>query len=590
MYKPGKFQLMFLRWRKRQRDSRVTPLVLSALVGVTVGLAAILIKTIISYVEEYAIRFFPGILYFIIPMIGLVLVVFLNRNIFYKTVNFRGTSHVMEAIKNNGAIINFRLMYSKFITTGLSIGFGGSSGVEAAIITTGSAIGSNTGQFLGLGYKQRTLMIGCGIAGGISAVYNAPVGGFLFALETVLPAFTPTLLIPLLISAVFGKVLFEVFMGDQLRFEAPIPDFTYDQLPFVLALGIAGMLAARFLHKTYRFCYRYLSRIKNDYLRAVTGGLILGTVIFLFPPMYGEGYISINALLRANESEVFSNSIFSNIPHTHVTDLVFFFLLTLAKPLSTGLSVNSGGEGGYFAPSIITGGFLGYFFYKVIFLYAPGADMVVSPVTYIYLGMAATFACVMNAPVTAIFLIADITQSYELFVPLMFVCATSYFLKYTTESKGSKSGIRKTDRGLLQTEGMVLNNVSAYELVERNVADVRPDDTLRKLSELSATTNRDVIPVNSEEGRFEGIVKLNDIRKRLYDAAQYDSVLVRDLCQAPEETVSLQESASSVLEKFDRVNSWYLPVVQDDRFIGFVSRMKVLARYRTELNKGNRFF
>lgn len=590
MYKPGKFQLMFLRWRKRQRDSRVTPLVLSALVGVTVGLAAILIKTIISYVEEYAIRFFPGILYFIIPMIGLVLVVFLNRNIFYKTVNFRGTSHVMEAIKNNGAIINFRLMYSKFITTGLSIGFGGSSGVEAAIITTGSAIGSNTGQFLGLGYKQRTLMIGCGIAGGISAVYNAPVGGFLFALETVLPAFTPTLLIPLLISAVFGKVLFEVFMGDQLRFEAPIPDFTYDQLPFVLALGIAGMLAARFLHKTYRFCYRYLSRIKNDYLRAVTGGLILGTVIFLFPPMYGEGYISINALLRANESEVFSNSIFSNIPHTHVTDLVFFFLLTLAKPLSTGLSVNSGGEGGYFAPSIITGGFLGYFFYKVIFLYAPGADMVVSPVTYIYLGMAATFACVMNAPVTAIFLIADITQSYELFVPLMFVCATSYFLKYTTESKGSKSGIRKTDRGLLQTEGMVLNNVSAYELVERNVADVRPDDTLRKLSELSATTNRDVIPVNSEEGRFEGIVKLNDIRKRLYDAAQYDSVLVRDLCQAPEETVSLQESASSVLEKFDRVNSWHLPVVQDDRFIGFVSRMKVLARYRTELNKGNRFF
>ncbi|MFS8617605.1 MAG: chloride channel protein, partial [Solitalea sp.] len=237
-----------------------------------------------------------------------------------------------------------------------------------------------------------------------------------------------------------------------------------------------------------------------------------------------------------------------------------------------------------------TGGFLGYFFYKVIFLYAPGADMVVSPVTYIYLGMAATFACVMNAPVTAIFLIADITQSYELFVPLMFVCATSYFLKYTTESKGSKSGIRKIDRGLLQTEGMVLNNVSAYELVERNVADVRPDDTLRKLSELSATTNRDVIPVNSEEGRFEGIVKLNDIRKRLYDAAQYDSVLVRDLCQAPEETVSLQESASSVLEKFDRVNSWYLPVVQDDRFIGFVSRMKVLARYRTELNKGNRFF
>src|SRR3546814_681575 len=263
MYKPNKYQLIFLKWRRRQRDNRVMPLILSALVGVTVGLAAILIKTLISQIEETAIRFFPGILFFIIPMVGLLLVVFLNRNIFYKTVNFRGTRHVIESIKNNGSRINFRLMYSKFITTGLSIGFGGSSGVEAAIITTGSAIGSNTGQFLGLGSKQRTLMIGCGIAGGISAIYNAPVGGFLFALETILPAFTPTLLIPLLISAVFGKILFEIFMGDHLRFEASIPDFTYDQLPFVLALGIAAMLAARFLHKTYSVCNRTLSLIKD---------------------------------------------------------------------------------------------------------------------------------------------------------------------------------------------------------------------------------------------------------------------------------------------------------------------------------------
>ena len=590
MYKPGKYQLKFLRWRRRQRDNRIMPLLLAALVGLIVGLAAILIKTIISYVEEYAIRFLPGVLYFIIPMVGLLLVVFLNRNVFYKTVNFRGGRHVIEAIKNNGSVINFRLMYSKFITTGLSIGFGGSSGVEAAIITTGSAIGSNTGQFLGLGYKQRTLMIGCGIAGGISAIYNAPVGGFLFALETVLPEFTPTLLIPLLISAVCGKILFELFMGDQLRFEAPIPDFTYDQLPFVLVLGVAGMLAARFLHKTYRFCYHYLSLIKNDYLRAITGGLILGTVIFLFPPMYGEGYVSINELLRANESEVFSNSVFSALPHTHLSDLVFFLLLTIAKPLSTGLSVNSGGEGGYFAPSIITGGFMGYFFYKAIFLFAPGADLVVSPVTYIYLGMAATFACVMNAPVTAIFLIADITQSYELFVPLMLVCATSYFLKYSAENKGVKAGSRKGERRLMQTERMVLNHVSAHELLEKDIMCAYPDDSLRKLAELSAGTSRDVIPVISGERHFEGLVKLNDIRKRLYDTEQYDSVTVSELCQEPEEIVDIHESASSILEKFDRINSWYLPVTDEGKFIGFISRMKVLARYRSELSKGSRFF
>lgn len=316
----------------------------------------------------------------------------------------------------------------------------------------------------------------------------------------------------------------------------------------------------------------------------------MGTVIFLFPPMYGEGYVSVNELLRANESEVFSNSIFSNFPHTHLSDLLFFFLLTLAKPLSTGLSVNSGGEGGYFAPSIITGGFLGYFFYKVIFLFAPGADQVVSPVTYIYLGMAATFACVMNAPVTAIFLIADITQSYELFVPLMLVCATSYFLKYSAENKGAKASTKKSDRRLMQTERMVLNHVPVQELLEKDVVSVRPEDSLRKLAEVSAATTRDVIPVSSGEGYFEGLVKLNDIRKRLYDSQHYDTVKVRELCQQPDETVALNETASAILEKFDRINSWYLPVVQDKKFIGFVSRMRVLARYRSELSKGSKFF
>ncbi|HYH55807.1 MAG TPA: chloride channel protein, partial [Anseongella sp.] len=251
---------------------------------------------------------------------------------------------------------------------------------------------------------------------------------------------------------------------------------------------------------------------------------------------------------------------------------------------------NSGGEGGYFAPSIITGGFLGYFFYKAIYLFAPGADQVVSPVTYIYLGMAATFACVMNAPVTAIFLIADITQSYELFVPLMLVCATSYFLKYYTESVSVKTVNKKSEPRLLNTERIVLNQVTAYELVEKDLSAVQPGDTLRKLVELSAATNRDVLPVTTKEGHLEGIVWLNDIRRKLYDTAHYDTIFVRELMQPAEETVDINEPASSILEKFDRINSWYLPVVQEDKFVGFVSRMKVLARYRSELSRGSRFF
>lgn len=566
------------------------PLLLSAVTGLTVGLGAILIKTIIFYIEEYAISFFPGFFYFLIPTVGLLLVAFLNRNLFFKTNYFKSTRNVIEAIERRSSIINFRLIYSKFITTGTSIGFGGSSGLEAAIITSGSAIGSNVGTFFGADYKLRTLLIGCGVAGGISAIYNAPVGGFLFALETILPQFTPTLLIPLLVSAVCGKILFEVFMGDQFRFQAAIPDFTYDQLPFVIMLGVAGMLVSIYFHKTYQYCFKWFSLIKNDYLRALAGGISLGSVIFLFPPMYGEGYVSTSALLRANEEAVFSHTIFQVVPHTNIYDLIFMFLLVLAKPISTGINVNAGGEGGYFAPSIITGSFLGYFFYKAIFLFAPGADQVVSPVTYIYLGMAATFACVMKAPITAIFLIADITQSYQLFVPLMLVSATAYFLKYYIENLREKSVLPTEDDKITRMERVALNHISASELLDKNFAALKPDDMLGKLADVIQSSPQDIIPILNDEGELVGTIQPDDIREQLYFTHEYDTVKLKNFMQIPPTTISMNEPVSSVMEKFDKTNSWYLPVIRNGQFRGFVSRIRVLTRYRNEINKSNQFF
>jgi len=588
MSKLSKYQLLFLRWRKRQQNNRMLPFLLSIITGLVVGLSAILIKTIISYIEIYAVYFAPKVLFFLFPLIGFLLVTFLNKTVFYKIAYFQGVRNAIEAIEQKSSIINFRLIYSKFLTTGLTIGFGGSSGVEAAIITTGSAIGSNIGQFLGLGYRLRTLLIGCGIAAGISAVYNAPTGGFIFALETVLPAFTPTLLIPLLISAATGKILFEFIMGDHLRFEAQIAAFPYDQIPLLIILGVLAMLMGSYLAGTYRTCARYFTKIKNDYLRALVGGLALGSIIFLIPPMYGEGYISINALLQTEEQSLFINSPFAAISHVIPFRIMFFMLLTFLKPISTGICVNSGGEGGYFAPSLITGGFLGYSFYKMVALLFPFVSL--NPATYIFLGMAATFACVMNAPVTAIFLIAEITQSYQLFVPLMLICAVAYFLKYYKETLLPKDVLITDKQKSSRLDSIIINELNSETLIEKDFISVNEHNSLRTIVEKFSNAQRNILPVLDETGVLLGIITLNDIRKRLQDTTGYDKVLAKEVMQAPIAIVEANELVATIMNKFEKSNLFYLPVVKKGQFKGFISKSRLLAQYRDELMQNNRFF
>ncbi|WP_266204556.1 chloride channel protein [Pontibacter kalidii] len=582
------YQLAFLKWRRRQSNNRVMPFVLSVVVGSIVGLSAILIKTIIFYIEQYAVYFAPKLLYFLLPLIGFLIVTFINRNIFSQTAYFGGARHVIDAIENHSSVIRLRLIYSKFITTGLTIGFGGSSGVEAAIISSGAAVGSNVGRFLGLGYRLRTLLIGCGVAAGISAVYNAPMGGFIFALETILPEFTPTLLIPLLVAAAAGKILFEFIMGEHLRFQVPLTDFAYEEIPLVVLLGVLGWLMSNYLLRTYSYCAKVFNNIKNAYLRALVGGLALGSIIFLLPPMYGEGYVSINALLNNEERSLLVNSPLAALPNNVWFNLFFFFLITMVKPISTGICVNSGGEGGYFAPSLITGGLLGFLFYKVAVLVLPFYAL--NPATFIFLGMASVFACIMNAPVTAIFLVAEITQSYQLFVPLMLVCAVSYFLKYYMENL-SRSVVQPAGQSkALRVDRILLNQLSIKQLIDADDTPVRESASFREVVEGFTKSNRNVQQVLDEQGMLQGIITLSDLRQRLGDTSNYDNILARDLMHPPEAVAEIDESASDVLDKFDTYKLWTLPVVRHGKFKGFISKSRLLTQYRKELTKVNRFF
>jgi CIC family chloride channel protein len=316
--------------------------------------------------------------------------------------------------------------------------------------------------------------------------------------------------------------------------------------------------------------------------------LALGTIIFFIPPMYGEGYISVNALLRGEEQSLFVNSPFAQFSGSVSVRLVFFLLLTLLKPVSTGICVNSGGEGGYFAPSLITGGFLGYTFYKIVFLLFPFVS--INAETYIFLGMAATFACVMNAPVTAIFLIAEITQSYQLFVPLMLICAVSYFLKYYKENLRPKDDPISEKQKSSRLDHIILNELKLEPLIDKQFVAVRTTDTLRTIVEKFSNAQRNMLLVLDKAGNLEGIITLNEIRKRLQDTAGYDTVLARDIMQPPAVVVEADESVAAIMEKFDRNNLFFLPVVRKGVFKGFISKSQLLAQYRDELMRNNRFF
>src|SRR5690606_37699416 len=388
---------------------------------------------------------------------------------------------------------------------------------------------------------------------------------------------------PLLISAATGKILFEFIMGNHLRFDAPISDFTYDQLPLVIMLGILCMIAAGYLSRTYDFCRRVFTRIKNAYLRALVGGLALGCIIFFVPAMYGEGYSSINSMLEGSESSLVFRSSLAGIPFSTWFNLLFFFMLTLLKPISTGICVNSGGEGGYFAPSIITGGFLGFFFYNLAVLIFPNAGL--NSVTFIFLGMAGMFACVMNAPVTAIFLIAEITQSYQLFIPLMVVCAVSYLLKYYSENLSFKINQASDVRKSFRLDRIILNQLNIKQLIEKDFPSISETETLRNLLEIYGNSSRDMIQVTGDNGLLVGMININNLRKILPATANYDTITAHDIMEIPRESVQTNEPPASIMAKFDKLNVRYLPVFRKGKLKGFISRHRMLLKYRDELTR-----
>ena len=588
-YQDTKLKKLRIKFRgivEEQKNKNFTVIILSIIVGLTVGLAAILIKQITYGIENYAVSFFPGYVLFLVPLVGLLLVNVLHQTAFKKLSYFKGMRSVIDAIENHQSFIKFRLIYTKVISAGITIGFGGSSGMESAIITSGASIGSNLGKKLGLPYQLRTLLIGCGTASGISAMYNAPIGGFLFALEVVLPGFTPSLLIPLLISSATGKILFELIMGENLRFDAHIDTFSYQSLPYVVIIGIAGMLTANYMVKSYSFCYRHLARLGNPYVIALAGGSILGALIYFFPALYGEGYVSINKLLHGEEPSLWNNSLLASSIFHPFNGLILLFVLLLLRPITTGLSLASGGEGGYFAPSLVAGGLVGYLVFKLIFVIS-GDIAGLAPNTFIFLGMAATFACVMRAPVTAIFLIADTTQSYTLIVPLMIVTVIAYAFKSYFDQRNP---LLQGGHGTLKMETFIINQINLNDIIDPVKDFIEEQSSLRDIIEHFSVYEHAVVPVVNNDGAITGIIELKQLRILLKDFESYDIKTAVEIMDTNFEIVNFTTLRKILSANPSLIKEQYILVKKNDIVTAYVSKYKLLMIYNQYLSNPDLLF
>ncbi len=560
-------------------------LVLSFVVGLLSGLAAIILKNTVHFTHHFLATRFDvdtgNYLFLLSPMIGIGLAA-LFVFYFVKDNISHGISRILYAITRKRGRIATHNMYSSIVSSTLTVGFGGSVGLEAPIVYTGSAIGSNLGQWFRLNYKNTLLLVGCGAAGAIAGIFNAPVAGIVFVIEVLMLDLTLTTVIPLLISAATAALISFFLMGTGAQFSFPVQaQFHITNFPWYIVMGIfAGFVSLYFL-RISRFVEKRFSKISNPLYRWLIGGLLLGGLIFLFPPLFGEGYDTLKMCINGEGIDILNNSFFYFLKDArYIWFLLILLTLMIFKAVATAATTGAGGVGGVFAPSLFLGGIAGFFVANVINHTGIGH---VSESNFALAGMAGVMAGVMHAPLTAIFLIAEITGGYQLFVPLLITSAFSYisvrpFEKYSIYTK------KLAQEGDLIThhkDKAALTMMNLERIIETDFATVKPTDTLRTLVHVISQSSRNIFPVVNEEGKFLGVVIMDDIRSIMFDHNQYDTLFVRNFMFMPENVVELTEdNMTVVIEKFHHSDTYNLPVLDQGIYKGFVSRANIFSTYR----------
>lgn len=560
--------------------------VLSLLTGVTSGLAAVLLKNLAHFTTQIVRAQGEGsninFLYLTFPFIGVILTILFVRY-FVKDEMGHGVTKVLYSLSKLGGFIKPHNNYSSIIASTLTVGFGGSVGLESPIVVTGSSIGSTMGRFFGMNYKSVMTLIGCGAAGAIAGIFKAPIAGVLFALEVLMLDISMWSMIPLLISAVSGASVSYFLLGPQATLYFPVQgSFIMANIPYYILLGVlAGFVSLYFTRTTLRI-ESLFSKVDKTWVKVVAGGLTLGILIFIFPPLYGEGYDILNHLLEGDIEAVIRGSMVFGNAHIMVLVLAFLFLTLMFKPVAMTATTGSGGVGGIFAPTMFMGGFTGYIAVKLLnslsFIRIPEPNFMLA-------GMAGLMAGVMHAPLTAIFLIAEVTGGYTLFIPLM-ITSTISFITIKYFEPHSIYNHRLAKRGELITHNKdkaVLTLLEMNKIIEKDFMEVSPDDSLGTLVKTISKSRRNLFPVVARSRMLIGIVLLDDIRHIMFNQDLYSRIFVRDLMHPPPEHISPGDSMQTVMKKFEENEAWNLPVINNGEYIGFLSKSKLFSYYRNML-------
>lgn len=569
-------------------SSRQFFILASILVGLTSGLAAVMLKYFVHsielFVSYYSNHFEEFLLFALFPLVGILLTVLYIRYIL-KDQFKKGTAEIVYTIVKKSSLMQYTNMYSHMITSALTVGFGGSTGLESPMVSTGSAIGSNFARKYNLSYKDRTILLACGASAGIAAAFNSPIAGVLFAVEVLLTDVSATAFIPLIISAACGALLSKIILqeGVILSFSLQQP-FNYHNVPLYIVLGILAGFLSLYYARMFTWVESKMRVIKNIWYRVIVGGLLLFVLLILFPPLFGEGYETIKVLSMLHPEELINASVLRGFIHTDTEVLFFLGALMLLKTIAAAITIGSGGNGGSFGPSLFVGAYLGFVFSRLVNIMGFAQ---IPETNFTLVGMAGILSGVFYAPLTAIFLIAEITGGYELMIPLMIVSALSitvakYFEPLSMEGKKLSTMLNLT---VENRDKFLLSKLDLSTLIETNFSTVRPDESLESLIKVISSSSRNTFPVINENNELVGIIHMDNIRNIIFNPEKHSNTLVTDLMGKPAAVIKLNENLHSVLKKFDDTNQWNLPVVDNNQYVGFVSKSSVLTKYRSELLK-----
>ena len=576
--------IKMIAWREIHIKQRHFVLLLSVIVGFFASVAANILKSTIHFIQQLLTdsfsRFEVNYWYLVFPVIGILLASLFVRYIVKDDIS-HGVTRILYAISQRKSILKLHNVWSSLVGSSITIGFGGSVGAEAPIVLTGSAIGSNLGKFFKMDQKTLMLLVGCGAAGAIGGIFKAPIAGLMFTLEVLMLDMTLASVVPIIISSVTATTFTYIFSGSAFMFHFDsYQPFDVERIPQFIILGIVCGLVSLYFTRGMNKVEGFFRRIKKPVWKLVTGGVMLSLLIFFFPPLYGEGYDSIEALINGNAASVLDRSFFLQLGDSPWVLITYLSLIVVFKIFAAAATNGAGGVGGIFAPSLFLGSLTGFIVATVVIMLGFEASLE----NFSLAGMSGLMAGVMHAPLTGIFLIAELTGSYNLFMMLMIVSTVSYLTIIVFE-KHSLYAIRLAQKGELITHNKdkaVLTLMKTENVIETDLQVLKPEMTLGELVKIISKSNRNIFPVVEEQtGMLLGIVLLDEVRNIMFRPELYNRFTVKQLMISPPATINQQLPMEKVMQIFEDTGAWNLPVVdQQKRYIGYVSKSKIFSSYR----------